>query len=65
MKPMVEKQAGDGTITVYRDISHAYYVGKRPDPGLEKFPMGAFRTIDAARHWADEHFPGGEWKTLG
>jgi hypothetical protein len=65
LKPLAEKTLEDGSVvTLLRDFFHAYYVGKKPDPDLEGYPMGAFRSEDAAKTWADHEFAGGEWRAV-
>ncbi len=64
MTRMAEKKVDDGTVVIYRDAAHAYYVGKTPDANLEKFPMGAFKSLEAARKWADQHWKDGSWSDM-
>ena len=61
MAAVMEKTIDGARVTIWRDASQAFYVGKAPDANLERYPMGAFRSVDAARAWADRSFPGGEW----
>ena len=58
---ITEKQVEGDPVTIYRDIAHAFYVGKKTHGHLDQFPMGAFRSLEAAKRWADREFPGGDW----
>ena len=60
---LMEKTVDGARVTIWRDASHAFYVGKVPDANLARYPMGAFQSLAAARAWADRSFPGGEWRT--
>jgi hypothetical protein len=62
MVRVLEKAVDGALVTVWRDTTHAFYVGKVPDANLARYPMGAFRFLEAARAWADRSLPGGEWR---
>jgi len=59
---VMEKTVDGARVTIWRDTSHAFFVGRVPDANLERYPMGAFRSREAAGAWADRAFPGGEWR---
>ena len=64
MKRVLEKQADDGApVVVLRDLFHAYFVG-RAEGELAAHPMGAFKSLEAAKAWADHEFTGGEWRAV-
>lgn len=64
MQRMADRKLDDGAVvTVWRDRGHhGYYVGKVPDDRMEKHPMGAFVSMDAAKAWADHEWSGGTWQ---
>ena len=69
---LVRKLDDESTLTVFPDPALQWYVRKSPDDALEKRPVGAFKSREAARDWADHTFPrsenasGGDhdWKPL-
>ena len=62
-RPMRTKTSDDGAvITIFRDLHHGWFVGKQGDRAYEPQPLGAFKSEDAARAWADQHFEGGQWE---
>ncbi len=56
-----DKEVDGAKVTLWRDLTLSYFVGRVPDDRLEKIPLGAFVTLDAARAFADHAFPGGDW----
>ena len=63
-KRMDEKQADDGSnVILFQDqVDDSWFVGRPGDEGLDPIPMGSFCSAEAARSWADSHFPGGTWR---
>ncbi len=64
MVSIQEKTVEGARVTIWRDAHSAFYVGRAPDANLERYPMGAFQSLEAAKAWADRSFPGGEWRRL-
>ena len=61
-KAKYQKKADDGSsVTLYKDPTGAWFVGRPDTPAYAPIPMGAFISLPAARRWADRHFPGGSW----
>ena len=63
MTELARKHPVEGVmVRIFHDATHAFFVGKTPDGPLVRFSMGAFRSFEAARAWADQTFPGGSWQ---
>ena len=59
------KRAEDGSeVELCLDGHHAWFIRRPVDRDEKSNPLGAFRSEEAARTWADRHFPGGEWKDV-
>jgi hypothetical protein len=54
------KRSDDGTeVALFQDRNDgSWFAGKAGGA----FPLGAFSSAEAARRWADQAFPGGEWR---
>lgn len=64
--PRAEKRDAQGSLVVlYTDDHAAWFVGRKGDPSLDPHPMGAFRSEEAAKNWADHKFDGGSWGAPG
>ncbi|MEO6951146.1 MAG: hypothetical protein ABI321_04970 [Polyangia bacterium] len=61
------REASDGSkVRLFQDVHDAsWFAGKAGDSRLEPIPMGSFCSAEAARHWADQTFPGGTWSQVG
>lgn len=62
-RPVAEKTSDDGCRLVICIDGHAAWFLERPvDREVGGLPLGAFRSQEAARAWAERHFPGGTWQ---
>lgn len=58
----LEKKADDESIVRLCVDGHlAWFVERPADRDAATHPMGAFRSEEAAKRWADHHHPGGQW----
>jgi len=52
------------TIRLCYDSHHAWFIERQKDREQHLNPLGGFSSVEYAKSWADEHYPGGEWQQL-
>jgi hypothetical protein len=63
--PRLQKRTPDGKLVVLsQDARAAWCVGSPGEPQFDPYPLGEFASMEAARRYADQHFPGGEWEPV-
>jgi len=56
--------AANEVIRICQDTHHAWFVERQKDRDQHLNPLGGFSTLDFAKLWADDHYPGGEWEQV-